>query len=448
MNLPYSLKLAAPLVAALLLMPSPALGNGGGYSIDGTKSGSILPFDMEDIAAVAMETENLEIDLGMRGASIRVDYRLRNTRNEPVKVRFGFPMESSPGDKLFGYQVLARGVALPHREVVQADDSVPDQDGWVKVSIMPETIQSWMVSELDFAPNETLTLGIRCDVPHFCTHGSGVFSSCKRMVYRLSSAAVWAGPILKGKITVRAPFMEEDDLRIESPANRFKRKDGAWVWEFSDLEPTLADDIKIDLDGGREEHDVEEAKPRGTYIIQGRKYGQSILAHDISITASATQTGNIPGLEARDITFNVRNLPQDYKHDGKWYVWGVPGRGIGESVTVTLDRPCRLAGFYLCPGVKEGGGEFDRKTAPSFGQYGSVEEMDVVVNGTWKRKVRFEPGAGGSRWVSLHACPEEARTIRFIIRKSSPGSGYNVTCLSDLRLYRKLSKEPKITPLR
>lgn len=444
MNLPHSLKIAAPLAAALLILPE-AFANGGGYDADGTKSGAILPFDMENIAAVAMETENLEIDLGTTGADIRVDYRLRNTTDKPVKVRFGFPVESGSGSKLSGYRVTARGVALPYREAMQAKEP-PDGShaGMVEVSYpIPRTIDSWMVSELDFAPQETLSLGIRCRAPYFA-HGGASPSSSGQMIYRLSPAAIWAGSILEGKVTVRAPFVEEDDLRINSPVNRFKRKNGAWVWEFSNLEPALADDIEIDVTGERAEHAVDEAGTRGTYIIQGRKYGQSILAHAVSITSSSTQKGNIPGLEARDITFNERNLPQDYKDDGKWYVWGTPGSGVGESVTVTLDRPSRLAGFFICPGVQKGGGTFDPNTAPSFGEYGSVEEMDVVVNGTWKRRVRFEPGEGSRRWVSLHACPEEARTIRFIIRKSRPGSVHNVTCLSDLRLYRKLSKEPKI----
>lgn len=71
------------LLAGLSLVPC-ALGNGGGYnSPEGGGEGNVLPFELEGVSQVAMEEEDLVIELWNTYADIHVKYKLRNTTNAP-----------------------------------------------------------------------------------------------------------------------------------------------------------------------------------------------------------------------------------------------------------------------------------------------------------------------------------------------------------------------------
>lgn len=424
------------LAAACTLSISPALANGGGWS-SGVRSGAILPFDMEDISSVAMETEDLDIDLWTSGAEIRVAYRLRNTTDKPVRVRFGFPIESTYRNAVTKYSVSARGEQLSFEEMTQPQSvEEKQQQETLDGEPLPETIQGWMVSELQFAPKEELILRIRCRVPYLVEH-SGDIEQNRKMIYRLSPAAVWHGPIGRGRVTVRARSVDAGDVMM-SPAHRFVRQDHAWEWTFENLEPSTADDIEITLDPEQVLYD--ESGERGMPLRMGKAKARCILPDGISVEATSHVESPVPDTGIPGLTFAPENLLIRPGSVDRWYyVWGVPGRGRGESVTVTLPQPEKLAGFFICPGF--GLSICNLGLESWFAEYGSVTELEIVVNETWRRKVRFEPGYGSNRWVSLEECPLKAETVRLIIRDSVPGSMHDITCLSDLRFYRKLSKE-------
>ena len=64
--------------------------------------------------------------------------------------------------------------------------------------------------------------------------------------YSLSPAATWKGPIGKGKITVNYLHPRPEEISIKKPKDRFKKvSDTKYEWEFKNLKPTLADDMKI-----------------------------------------------------------------------------------------------------------------------------------------------------------------------------------------------------------
>ena len=64
--------------------------------------------------------------------------------------------------------------------------------------------------------------------------------------YSLSPAATWKGPIGRGKITVNYLHPRPEEISITKPKDRFKKvTDTKHEWEFQNLKPTLADDMKI-----------------------------------------------------------------------------------------------------------------------------------------------------------------------------------------------------------
>jgi hypothetical protein len=64
--------------------------------------------------------------------------------------------------------------------------------------------------------------------------------------YSLSPAATWKGPIGKGKIEINILHPEPEDVSIEKPKERFQKiNDSHYEWKFENLEPSLADDIRI-----------------------------------------------------------------------------------------------------------------------------------------------------------------------------------------------------------
>lgn len=79
------------LVVAVLSGTGLCWGNGGGY-IQGGKYSSLMPFEMGDIDKIAMETENLRVEVGPKNSLIHVHYRMRNTTASKVNCRFGFPV--------------------------------------------------------------------------------------------------------------------------------------------------------------------------------------------------------------------------------------------------------------------------------------------------------------------------------------------------------------------
>ena len=473
MNRLFGMAVLSGMAGCMALLPSLAEANGGGYT-RGSAYGDILPFEMEEIGQVAMLEEDLQIDLWTSYADVKVAYKMKNTQNRPVKVRFGFPIEAEmlPYDSSKEnhrkstaprrYRVEARGREVPFRQVSQA--VAPDEGG-------ENVIAAWMVSELEFAPGEELTLSIDCRVNHLVrvSYVSDESVERREMVYRLSSAAVWSGPIRKGKITVRPRSVEADEVSMGTPANRFKREGDTWVWSFEDLEPTLADDIRIAVEPVEEtwrsvvtdqKDSLERSADLRNFVVhRGAVWMRGMSPREIDLEASSTSKP-LPAVKGEDAPcgFDAGSLPVESMDWDTRYTWGegVPGPGSGESVTVTLKKPERLAGFTIVPGYVDHYGVCMKDKMPAdssdaaraSSDFNSVTEMEVVVNGSWKKTVVFEPGLQEDSWVSLASFKGKVKTLQLIIRRIEPGTKHDITCLSRLMLYRLLAKEPKIDPSR
>ena len=160
-----------------------ALANGAGYSFGVQFTGSVAPFQAPGTESVRVQQEQLDIRLRRTDAAVQVRYVMKNVAKEPMKVRFGFPVEAiaptrgeddmdeAPYDRagvikdlphatqqLKGYSVTADGKPVPAEFQVE-----PFGSG--KVAPFPgseqlEGIAGWMVSEVEFPAGQPLSLAI------------------------------------------------------------------------------------------------------------------------------------------------------------------------------------------------------------------------------------------------------------------------------------------------
>ena len=197
------------------------------------------------------------------------------------------------------------------------------------------TIKSWKKSVIPFERNQTRELTVRYTAPYSENDESvsdDVHMSDATFAYSLSPAATWKGPIGKGKIEINILHPEPEDVSIEKPKERFKKvSDTRYEWEFENLKPTLADDIRIvahsKYDSYPTGYSEEDAKRQASYVLKDHQY---FLDHtDYDATASSTLAAQ--GKHNYDVV-NIKDDPTR-EVQSPW-AEGVEGDGIGESITL------------------------------------------------------------------------------------------------------------------
>ena len=137
-------------------------------------------------------------------------------------------------------------------------------------------IKSWKKSVIPFERNQTRELTVRYTA-RYSENDEGVSDdvhmSDATFAYSLSPAATWKGPIGKGKIEINVLHPEPEDVSIEKPKERFKKiSDTRYEWEFENLKPTLADDIRIvahsKYDSYPTGYSEEEQARNASYVIR------------------------------------------------------------------------------------------------------------------------------------------------------------------------------------
>jgi len=171
--------------------------------------------------------------------------------------------------------------------------------------------------------------------------------------YSLSPASTWKGPIGKGKIEINILHPEPEDVLIEKPKERFKKvSDTRYEWDFENLKPTMADDIRIvahsKYDSYPTGYSEEELERRASYIIRDHQY---FLDHtDYDATASSTLAAQ--GKHHYEVE-NIKGRSQE----GSPWAEGVQGDGLGESITLSVKRPLPLYGILIRPGYWDPGSD-------------------------------------------------------------------------------------------
>jgi len=389
-------------MASLVVGACALFANGGAWQTGVPGTGSASASNKGRQTNVTIEDETLKIDLHPGYAAVDVRYRIRNT-GPKVQQDFFFPVErweKNPDadieptqSHIEHYKISVDGKDLKSTNVAGAkqqsserkektgkgneesseakeEDSEAKQEGsdaegedsettsgpfWRQES---STIKSWKKSVIPFERNQTREVTIHYNAPYAGnaeTVSDDLHSSEATFAYSLSPAATWKGAIGKGKIEVNILHPEPDDVSIEKPKERFKKiSDTHYEWDFENLKPTLADDIRIvahsKYDSYPTGYSEEELDSRASYVIRNNQY---FLDHkDYDATASSTLAPQ--GKRNYDVV-NIKADPQR-ELQTPW-AEGAKDDGIGESITLDVKRPLPLYGILIRPGYYEYGRE-------------------------------------------------------------------------------------------
>ena len=462
-----------------LLAVASVFGNGGAWPTGVPSTGNAAPSDKARSTELAIHDENLTIDLHQEFAAIEVRYRMKNTAGKVVQdfffpVERWVPEEGGPnGDApksadLENYSIKADGAELSSKTInvpppkprpeasatpeptadeqqTETDESEEAEGGHRPFSIpndlLPPT-KHWRKSEIPFAANQTREVVIRYRVRYSGYEqlvSDDGHETDEVLVYSLSPAATWKGPIGRGKIVIYVRHPRPEEVAIERPQDRFQKiSDVRYEWEFRDLEPTLADDIRIVARRGQDSYYAgnaesgEDQAPR-EYVFQGERY---FLVHgDYEAVASSTLRPS--GKRNYEIK-NIKRLEPDL-------AWseGVEGDGIGESITLDVARPLPLDSILIRPG-------YSSMENPSlWTKNNRVAELEVTLNGahTFTAKIPDEKFSDPYPIV-VRDYAEPVKTVKLVIKGVHRGTAARDTCISEVRLKAKLASKPKVNPAR
>jgi hypothetical protein len=435
-------------VSLLLLVHAQMLANGGASQAGVPNTGNGAASDQKKTTEVTIEDENLTIDLHQEFAAVEVRYRMRNTGPQ-VEQDFFFPVERwAEGDEtkptdLKDYRIAADGMELKS-ETVAAKGEKPKPVSDPHWGAFPPAIRFWKKSQIPFARGQTREISIRYRAEYAMIessvsddghYGEAIF------YYSLSPAATWKGPIAKGKITVNILHPRPEEVIVSKPKDRFKKINATQMtWDFRNLKPTLADNLKIVVHPaydtyqarGESQEEIEHPEFRADYVLQGNRY---FLQHsDYDPVASSTLK---PDGEHQ---YDVANI----KHVGSYVTWaeGVEGDGIGENIALKVNRPLPLDAIMIMPGYRA-------EQAELWGKNNRVAELEVTLNGerTFTAKIPDE------KFAQLYPIPvrdysKPVETVKLTIKAVHRGTVAQDTCISQVDLRARLAKKPTIHPAR
>jgi hypothetical protein len=427
------------------------LANGGAWQTGVPVTGNAAATDQKRATNVTIEEEKLAIDLHQEFAEVEVRYRMRNTGSE-VAQDFYFPVERwapSYGEDagtaetdLEGYVITADGAEVKWENVdAKGEKPKPVKDPrWGE--FQPGS-RLWKKSSIPFAQGQTREILIRYRSPYAAVQSSvsdDEHSGEAYFRYSLSPAATWKGPIGKGKVTVNYLHPRPEEISITKPKDRFKKiTDTQFEWDFQNLKPTLADDIRIVVHPaydtyttrGEDAVNYEEQKFRAQYVVQGNRY---FLQHsNYDAVASSTLP---PHAEYKYDVDNIKGIRAD-----ETWVEGAEGDGIGESITLTVHRPLPVEAIMIMPGYRT----FD---GTKWAKNNRVAELEVTLNG----EHTFLAKIPDHKFANLYPVPvrgytNPVNTVKLVIKAVHRGRDRD-TCISQVELRGKLAKKPEFNPAR
>lgn len=448
------MKLALFAATAALCLVQAALGNGGGYTRGGvTESGAIKGFEPRGTERVRILDEVLRITLGRESASFIVRYVLKEVRGQKADVRFGFPFEEIPtvdelnedGSEsatrrpkpsepkaLRHYKVSVSGKEVSHRFAAEPQKSSATDERF-------QGLKGWMVSTISFSPGEEKTMEISYRADYAYTEVSvsdDERNDARRTVYRLSTGAVWDGPIERGRVEIKtADGIDPAGVKVLKPVNRFERQKDAWVWTFENLEPTLQDDLEIQavpaetVFGARyltAQEPREEDRPVD-FIERDQKW---FVRHaNYSIQASSTLP---PQADKIYDAANVRSW------DAPW-VEGAKGPGIGEWLRLEPEVAKPLSAVCILPGYLESERLYRANARP--------RKVEITLNGEFRFEAELEDRPDMQR-IPVLGYDQPVKQVQITIKDVYRGAKYEDLCINGIRLESRLDKKPKVQPAR
>ena len=379
---------------------STLLGNGGAWQGGVPGTGTASASNKDQKTDITIENELLKIDLHPEYADVTVRYRMHNT-GPKVQQDFFFPVErwganpdsdrEGKSDDIDHYQISVDGKELKSANVAgpkeesretkegtgeanqessetkeetgqatedssEAEEEASDAEEGSGEEEADETtsgpfwqqdlltIKSWKKSVIPFDRNQTRDVTVHYKA-RYAENDESVSDdshvSNATFAYSLSPAATWKGPIGKGKIEINILHPEPEDVSIAQPKERFKKiSDTRYEWDFENLKPTMADDIRIvahsKYDSYPTGYSEEEQERRASYVIRGNQYFLDHTDYDATASSTLAPQGKHH--------YEVANI-KGHSQEGSPWAEGVEGDGIGESITLNVKRPLPLYGI-------------------------------------------------------------------------------------------------------
>ncbi len=424
------------IIAAIFFVGSNGvlLANGGPWEFGVAGTGNGATGERAAKTDVTIDEERLDIDLHQEFAIVDVQYRMRNT-GPAVEQPFFFPVEGWQED-LEDYRIEVDGQAIEWQPSGTAKPTpATDQD-----DMSPnKPARNWKRSTITFARGQSRDVRIRYRSKHAA---SGVsvseddHSSKTTFAYALSPAFHWKEPIRKRTIVIQVHTAIPEDVYVEKPNGRFKPDGpGRLKWQFSNLRPTLEDDLRIVIEPSfdsyyRPARSEDFLSTALIYVLAGSKY---YLEHtDYSVSASSTLDSD------KMDEYSVENLRRYFGPKSTWGT-GVEGDGIGESLKLRSNRALPLAAILIMPGFR----------APDFPDqwmnHNRVAEVEITLNGEHSFRVSI-PNEKFQRAypIPIRGYNKPVETLKLVITGVHRGSEDRHTFISYLALRAKLAKKPKV----
>jgi len=463
-------------LAFFVIGASTLFANGGAWQtgVPGTGNASASKNDRH--TDVTIENETLKIDLHPEYAAVDVRYRMHNT-GPKVQQDFFFPVErwgknpdadtDAKSDDIDHYRITVDGKELSSTNVAgpkekssktKEETSEANQDsGEAEEGSSEEeeggettsgsvwqqelsTIKSWKKSVIPFERNQTREVTIHYN-GRYAENDESVSDdshiSNATFAYSLSPAATWKGPIGKGKIEINTLHPEPEDVSIQKPKEQFKKiSDTHYEWDFENLKPTLADDLRIVAHSKYDKYPTgyseEDLSRRASYVLRDHQY---FLDHtDYDATASSTLAAQ--GKHNYDVV-NIKGDPTR-EVQSPW-AEGVEGDGIGESITLDVKRPLPLYGILIQPGYYQ----YDDKEPWS--KNNRVAQFEITLNDehTFTESI---PDEHFERpyLIRVRDYTKPVNKIKLVIKSVYRGTQFRDTCISLVELRAPLSKKPEV----
>lgn len=424
-------------------------GNVGGYYRGGVESaGNVQGFEPAATEHIRILDEKLTVVLGSREADVEIRYQMHNETAKRITVRFGFPVEESFDDSNYtpepsvleptktwkeprycrDYQIAAGGKAIKVKWQAENKDS-KTHTGKEGAAVPFKGIVGWWVSELTFTGGQEIPVLIRfrSGYPQSGYGSSCDFSNSATIFkYRLSCAACWAGTIGSGHIVLKPAGIDPRQLQVLKPVNRFRKLGESWVWDFENLEPTLADDLVVEAvpevsrHYGGEHHDY--------YNSNGEWY---MITTNYKAKASSVLAAN------DGISYDVTNLNDD-NPDNTWCE-GNPGSGLGEWLELRPEVAKPLRALVLLPGYQKSEELFRANARP--------KRVKVVLNDEHTFTVDV-PDKKAECCIPVRGYSKPVRVVKLVFEDVWPGTKFEDMCVSGVKLEVKLDKKPKLPSCR
>ena len=299
------------------------------------------------------------------------------------------------------------------------------------------TINLWKKSVIPFERNQTREITVRYIAPYSQYNESvseDLHVGNATFPYSLSPAATWKGPIGKGKIEINILHPEPENVSIEKPKERFKKiSDTRYEWEFENLKPTLADDIRVVAHSGYDLYPTgyseEDRQSNASYIIRGRQYFLDYTDYDAVASSTLAPQGKNH--------YEVENIKQRY--GGSTWAEGAKDDGIGESITLNVKRPLPLYGILIRPGYWQDGKDNLWK------KNNRVTALEITLNDerTFTENIPDETFQK-PYLIRVRDYTKPVNKIKMVIKGVHRGTQSRDTCISLVELRAPLSKRPKI----